>query len=69
MSTKVGKPRGAASVIYNGIGDARLQTSPTRTAAPHFLYIGMLRDLKGPDVFIDAFARRPSAWSGVRFRR
>ncbi|MFN6985132.1 MAG: polysaccharide biosynthesis type 4 glycosyltransferase UppD, partial [Rhizobium oryzihabitans] len=33
------------------------ETVPAREGAARFLYIGMLRDLKGPDVFIKAFAR------------
>jgi glycosyltransferase involved in cell wall biosynthesis len=30
---------------------------PAEPSAAQFLYIGMLRDLKGPDVFIEAFQR------------
>jgi glycosyltransferase involved in cell wall biosynthesis len=59
--TKVGKPRKISRVIYNGIKDTEFETIETDAAAPHFLYIGMLRDLKGPDVFIDAFARTEQA--------
>ncbi|MBP1843536.1 glycosyltransferase involved in cell wall biosynthesis [Rhizobium petrolearium] len=58
---KVGKPRTLTKVIYNGIKDAEFETIATDPSAPHFLYIGMLRDLKGPDVFIDAFARTERA--------
>ncbi|MCM2473877.1 glycosyltransferase family 4 protein [Rhizobium sp. CG5] len=55
--TKVGVPRCSARMIYNGISDADIGAIPTRSDGVHFLYVGMLRDLKGPDVFIDAFAR------------
>lgn len=58
---KVGKPLKASKVIYNGIKDAEFETITPDQSAPHFLYIGMLRDLKGPDVFIDAFARTERA--------
>lgn len=58
---KVGKPRTVSKVIYNGIKDAEFEPIETDQTAPHFLYIGMLRDLKGPDVFIDAFARTERA--------
>ncbi len=58
---KVGKPIKASKVIYNGIKDAEFETITTDQSAPQFLYIGMLRDLKGPDVFIDAFARTERA--------
>ncbi|MBW6420445.1 glycosyltransferase family 4 protein [Rhizobium sp. XQZ8] len=58
---KVGKPLKTSKVIYNGIKDAEFETITPDPSAPHFLYIGMLRDLKGPDVFIDAFARTERA--------
>jgi glycosyltransferase involved in cell wall biosynthesis len=54
---KVGKPRLHSQVIYNGINESEFVPVSTEAAAADFLYIGMLRDLKGPDVFIDAFAR------------
>lgn len=55
--TKVGKPRTRTAMIYNGVQESEFETVPAREGAAHFLYIGMLRDLKGPDVFIQAFAR------------
>lgn len=55
--TRVGKPRIRAERIYNGIHDRDFETVYSREDAVDFLYIGMLRDLKGPDVFVDAFAR------------
>ncbi|MFK0163873.1 glycosyltransferase family 4 protein [Rhizobium sp. NPDC090279] len=54
---KIGKPRTRSMMIYNGISDRDFRTVPTRSDSVHFVYIGMLRDLKGPDLFIDAFAR------------
>ncbi|MGQ3214105.1 MAG: glycosyltransferase family 4 protein [Shinella sp.] len=54
---RVGKPRVRAERIYNGIHDRDFETVYSREDAVDFLYIGMLRDLKGPDVFVDAFAR------------
>lgn len=54
---KVGKPRCRSERIYNGISDRDFDTVYPNERAVDFLYIGMLRDLKGPDVFIDAFAR------------
>ena len=56
-NAKVGKPRVRAERIYNGIHDRDFETVHPREDSVDFLYIGMLRDLKGPDVFIDAFAR------------
>ncbi|AYM10465.1 glycosyltransferase family 1 protein [Rhizobium rhizogenes] len=55
--TKVGKPRTRTAMIYNGVQESEFETVPTREGAARFLYIGMLRDLKGPDVFIKAFAK------------
>ncbi|PTM98845.1 glycosyltransferase family 4 protein [Mycoplana dimorpha] len=54
---KVGKPRCRSERIYNGISDRDFDTVYPKEDAVDFLYIGMLRDLKGPDVFIDAFAK------------
>lgn len=54
---KVGKPIRLTRRIYNGIGDDEFEPVPLAPDAADYLYIGMLRDLKGPDVFIDAFAR------------
>jgi len=54
---KIGRPRVRSERIYNGIDDRDFETVHARPDAVDFLYIGMLRDLKGPDLFIDAFAR------------
>ena len=56
-TAKVGKPRVRAERIYNGIHDRDFEIVHPREDSVDFLYIGMLRDLKGPDVFVDAFAR------------
>jgi glycosyltransferase involved in cell wall biosynthesis len=56
-ATKVGRPRVTNRLIYNGIGARDFSDIPTRSDAVHFIYVGMLRDLKGPDLFIDAFAK------------
>ncbi len=54
---KIGAPRVPFRVILNGVRDSEFELVAPGTDAVDFLYIGMLRDLKGPDVFIDAFAR------------
>jgi glycosyltransferase involved in cell wall biosynthesis len=54
---KIGKPRTTTRMIYNGVRDNEFLPVPVRADAARFLYIGMLRDLKGPDVFINAFAQ------------
>ncbi|MBO3759791.1 glycosyltransferase family 4 protein [Ciceribacter sp. L1K22] len=59
--SKIGNPRCPAQVVYNGIGEQDLSPVPTGPDGASFLYVGMLRDLKGPDVFVDAFARAERA--------
>lgn len=53
---KVGKPRCPSGLIYNGLRPAEFESVPAAPGAADFLYIGMMRDLKGPDLFIDALA-------------
>lgn len=55
--SKVGVPRCLHRTVYNGISDSDFAQIPARSDAVHFIYAGMLRDLKGPDVFIEAFAQ------------
>lgn len=55
--SKVGKPRERHELIYNGIDDREFEAVEARPDAVDFLYIGMMRDLKGPDLFVDAFSR------------
>jgi glycosyltransferase involved in cell wall biosynthesis len=52
---KIGKPRCDAVRIYNGISDRDFGTVPRAADGADFVYVGMLRDMKGPDVFIEAF--------------
>jgi glycosyltransferase involved in cell wall biosynthesis len=55
--SKVGKIGTRSEVVYNGVGESDFVQIPESPDAAHFLYVGMLRDLKGPDIFIDAFAK------------
>jgi glycosyltransferase involved in cell wall biosynthesis len=52
---KIGTPRNAV-VVYNGLRPAEFEPVHPNANAADFLYIGMMRDLKGPDLFIDALA-------------
>jgi glycosyltransferase involved in cell wall biosynthesis len=54
---RVGRPHTETRLIYNGIGERDFELIPTRSDAVHYIYVGMLRDLKGPDLFVDAFAK------------
>ncbi len=63
---KVGEPRCPWSLVYNGLSPEEFQPVEEARDAADFLYIGMMRDLKGPDVFLDALAI--IARSGRSFR-
>lgn len=54
---KVGQPRAPYRLIYNGLRGEEFEIVRPNDDAADFLYIGMMRDLKGPDVFIDALAK------------
>ncbi len=51
---KVGEPRAPNAVVYNGVTAAEFEPVAIIPDAADFLYIGMMRDLKGPDLFIEA---------------
>ncbi len=51
---KVGKPQCAEAIVYNGISPHEFVPVPLNKDSGDFLYIGMKRDLKGPDIFLDA---------------
>lgn len=51
---KVGEPTLPNSLVYNGLRASEFEPVPPAADAADFLYIGMMRDLKGPDLFIDA---------------
>ncbi|MEZ5792060.1 MAG: glycosyltransferase family 4 protein [Nitratireductor sp.] len=53
---KVGKPRCAVSLVYNGLSPEEFEPVHPDQDAADFLYIGMMRDLKGADVFLEALA-------------
>ena len=54
---KVHTPRIPYSVIYNGLRAEEFAPVKSNKAAADFLFIGMMRDLKGPDIFIEALAK------------
>lgn len=54
---KIGKPRTRTALIYNGISERDFEAIPARPDSVDFVYIGMMRDLKGPDLFVEAFAK------------
>lgn len=54
---KIGIPRTANTLVYNGVQESEFERVVLHPDAADFLYIGMMRDLKGPDLFIEALAR------------
>ncbi|MGB3390574.1 MAG: glycosyltransferase family 4 protein [Pseudaminobacter sp.] len=54
---KIGLPIVPHSLVYNGLRAAEFEPVIPNVDAADFLYIGMMRDLKGPDLFIDALAQ------------
>lgn len=61
---KVGEPPIPNTLVYNGLRAGEFEPVSTEPDAADLLYIGMMRDLKGPDIFIDALAL-----AGPRFGR
>jgi glycosyltransferase involved in cell wall biosynthesis len=53
---KVGEPHAPNSLVHNGLRESEFVPVAAEAGAADFLYIGMMRDLKGPDLFIDALA-------------
>jgi glycosyltransferase involved in cell wall biosynthesis len=53
---KIGPPHAPNSLVYNGLCQSEFEPVAPAPDAADLLYIGMMRDLKGPDIFIDALA-------------
>lgn len=53
---KVGEPRCAYRVIHNGIADDEFAPVDPAPDATDFLFVGQMRDIKGPDLFIRALS-------------
>jgi glycosyltransferase involved in cell wall biosynthesis len=51
---KIGPPHGPNGLVYNGLTASEFEPVAFEAGAADLLYIGMMRDLKGPDLFIDA---------------
>jgi len=56
FTAKVGAPRAPHIRVHNGVSLAECEPIPPSPAMADFAYVGMLRDLKGPDVLIEALA-------------
>ena len=56
FTAKVGRPRAPATVALNGLRPDEFEPVALAADARDFLFIGELRALKGPDVFVAALA-------------
>jgi glycosyltransferase involved in cell wall biosynthesis len=54
--SKIGSIKAPFEIVYNGVQPAEFERVESQPDAADFLYIGMMRDLKGPDMFLDALA-------------
>jgi glycosyltransferase involved in cell wall biosynthesis len=59
---KIGIPRCRAAVIRNGLREDEFAPVTAKNDASDLLFLGMLRDLKGVDVFLEAIARLDAAY-------
>jgi glycosyltransferase involved in cell wall biosynthesis len=64
--SKIGVPRCPAYVVVNGLREEEFAPVTLETDAVDFLYLGMLRDLKGVDVFLDALRQLTDRGAAVR---
>ncbi|MHA1559484.1 MAG: glycosyltransferase family 4 protein [Alphaproteobacteria bacterium] len=55
-AAKVGAPHFYSEIVPNGLRSGEFERVEPKDNASDFLFVGMLRDLKGPDVFIEALA-------------
>ena len=58
---KVGEPRCPSSLVPNGLAPEEFEPVVPDADAADFLYVGMMRDLKGTDLFVRAVAALPGA--------
>ena len=54
--SKIGAIKAPYEIVYNGVQPNEFDPIVNVADAADFLYIGMMRDLKGPDMFLDALA-------------
>jgi glycosyltransferase involved in cell wall biosynthesis len=56
FAEKVGTPRKPSAIILNGLRPEEFEPIATAPDARDFLFVGELRDLKGPDILLNALA-------------
>jgi glycosyltransferase involved in cell wall biosynthesis len=65
-AAKVGEPRCPTSLVYNGLSPEEFEPVAPGADAADFLYIGMMRDLKGCDLFLEAMRLLRTSGRNVR---
>lgn len=55
-AAKVGRPKAPATIALNGLSPEEFAPVAPSSEARDFLFIGEIRDLKGPDLFVEALA-------------
>lgn len=53
---KIGRPKRSSAVVHNGLRAEEFEPVPLRPGARDFLFIGVLRALKGADLFLEGLA-------------
>lgn len=56
-SDKIGAPKKPWKVVHNGLNESEFSPVRLKKDAADFLYVGAMRDLKGPDLLIRAFTK------------
>lgn len=62
---KIGQPRCATRVVHNGLTPPEFEPVPPAPDAADFLFIGEMRMLKGPDLFVEAIAALRAGGDGA----
>ena len=57
MPKRSASPTGRQAIVRNGLRPEEFEPVAAAADARDFVFVGTLRDLKGPDVFIEALAR------------
>ena len=65
-TAKVGEPTIPYAIIYNGIREEELEPVINAPSPADFVYVGAMRDLKGPDIVINAVKHLKDAFPALK---
>jgi glycosyltransferase involved in cell wall biosynthesis len=63
--TKIGEPGVPSRIVHNGLRPAEFEPIVPDVDAADFVYLGMLREMKGPDLLIEAIGRMANSGGSV----